>query len=108
MSNYCMYEAIKGTVPGCDETCLQGDRCAYYYVDPIVKIITEWKTEAGVTSPVLWKINYSKNKINIGTTRPGLFIGLRGRLIDKYKSKLNKELYGKIKDIEFTEFTDYA
>lgn len=107
MSNYCMYEAMKGTIPDCDKTCLQ-DHCAYYYVDPIAKIITEWKTEAKVTAPVLWKFNYSTNELNISTTRPGLLIGLHGRLINKYKSKFDEELYGKIKNIEFTECDDYA
>ncbi len=107
MSNYCMYEAIKGNVPDCDRTC-QGDCCAYYYVDPIAKIITEWKAEAGVTAPVLWKVNYLKNEINISTTRPGFLIGGHGRLINKYKSKFDEELHGKIKNIEFTECDDYA
>lgn len=69
----------------------------------ISDIIKEWKDEAGVKGVVLvGKSYYNDGKLKICTDRPGMMIGFRGELVNKYTEKLNKvDKY--IKEIEFVE-----
>lgn len=69
----------------------------------ISKIIKEWKEEAGVKGVVQICANYSsKKKLTICTDRPGLMIGYKGILVEKYKKKI-QEILSNIESIEFVE-----
>ena len=69
----------------------------------LTQIIKEWKDEAGVKGII--QINAYptvKDTLTICTDRPGLMIGMGGRLVDKYKEMIQKE-YPNIKKINFVE-----
>ena len=69
----------------------------------ISNIIKEWKDEAGVTGIIQVGVFPSFRKtIKICTDRPGLMIGYRGELVDKYKKKL-REINSNLESIEFVE-----
>lgn len=69
----------------------------------ISAIIKAWKDEAGVTGIIQVGMHYYKDgKLKICTNKPGLMIGFRGELVNKYTELLNKaDRY--IKGIEFVE-----
>lgn len=70
----------------------------------MANIIREWKREAGVKYPCLFKYNSVEHSITIFTSMPGFFIGRGGCLVDKYKKKLNSQLYvRRIETIKFVE-----
>lgn len=50
-------------------------------------ILGNWLEEAHVKHPVMFKINYKEERIEIYTDRPGYLIGRKGELIDKYRDK---------------------
>lgn len=101
--NRCFYKSVHGSFPKCDEKC---STCSYFYIDPLYTTIEEWKREAGVTNPVLWKFDRNRNKLCLYTTRPGYFIGYHGVLIEKYTNIL-KEKNCKIGDgIDLIECDD--
>ena len=66
-------------------------------------IIKAWKDEAGVTGIIQVGMHYYKDgKLKICTNKPGLMIGFRGELVNKYAEMLNKaDRY--IKEVEFVE-----
>ena len=76
-----------------------------YIVDAI---LIKWCTEARVDfHKVMYKISHIiptevGDKLYIHTSTPGLLIGLKGSLANKYKAELEKEAHGKV-DIEFVE-----
>lgn len=76
----------------------------------IQKTIKEWKKEAKVESPVLFKVRTLDNKTTlcIYTTRPGYLIGRAGKLFYKYKDILtgNSKTFGQIDDVTIFE-TEY-
>lgn len=76
----------------------------------ILKVLKEWKKEAGVKYPCLFKYIGSENKIIIYTSRPGFFIGYHGELVDKYKKKINDILRMKKEEItiNFVETASYT
>ena len=63
--------------------------------DDIQDIIKQWKDEVGITDTILYKYNYSINKLVICTTRPGILIGYNGATIKKYESLLRPMLLRK-------------
>ena len=69
----------------------------------ISAIIKAWKDEAGVTGIIQVGMHYYKDgKLKICTNKPGLMIGFRGELVNKYAEMLNKaDRY--IKEVEFVE-----
>ena len=69
----------------------------------ISAIIKAWKDEAGVTGIIQVGMHYYKDgKLKICTNKPGLMIGFRGELVNKYVELLNKaDRY--IKEVEFIE-----
>lgn len=67
------------------------------------KLIKEWKDEAGVKSIILiGAYPTARHKLKICTDRPGLMIGFHGKLINKYKNKI-QEKFPNIEEIEFIE-----
>ena len=57
------------------------------------EIIKEWKKEAfGRSFDETTVFHVEEDKIFIITKYPGLFIGYHGALIDKFQSKLDKEV----------------
>ena len=69
----------------------------------IANIIKEWKDEAGVNGIIMVSVFSSfRETIKICTDKPGLMIGYRGELVNKYKEKL-KEVNPKLEKIEFVE-----
>ena len=86
--NYCMYEPVHGAMPNCSNNCKE---CGYYYHDIFSDIIKEWRIEAKVETPVLYKYKrYDGGILIICTSRPGYMIGYHGQLIEKYKEKLSQ------------------
>lgn len=110
--NYCIYEPIHGKQANCNGVCQTADKfCPYYFVDTVLQIISDWKKEAGVESPVLYKFDHKGNKLILYTTRPGFMIGYHGRLYNKYLKLLQEDSIGTIyaaKGIEFVECDDGA
>ena len=90
--NRCMYESINGSSPDCNGACERGknNSCPYYYIDSIWNIFSEWKKEAGVKEPILWKFDRKRNNVCLYTTKPGYFIGLHGNLYQKYMTRLRE------------------
>ena len=80
----------------------------------IRNILKEWKCEAGIEKITDSKCFYfyrPEGTIVITTTNPGLFIGYKGTLIDKYRDILSKSFEHKELNehetpirIEFREF----
>ena len=68
-------------------------------------IIYEWKHAAGVNDLVTIS-SFPRSTLIICTTRPGLFIGRRGVLVDVYREKLRKILPD-LEHIEFVETDSY-
>lgn len=104
--DYCLFEPINGREPEWDCSERDCEKCSYWYIDSLVRIITTWKKEAGVTTPVLYKFDRKKKKIIIYSTRPGLMIGYHGQLVDKYKKLIQSDGIGKSyaeKGIDFVE-----
>ena len=85
--NYCMYKPVHGAMPTCSNNC---EECGYCYHDSFGDIIKEWRIEAKVENPVLYKYNSRDETLIICTSRPGYMIGYHGQLIEKYKEKLNQ------------------
>ena len=90
--NRCFYESMHGKPPYCDGACKKGkcNYCPYYYEDKVWNIMFDWKKEAGVTSPIVWKWNNKRNKVCLYTTRPGLLIGRGGEMYQKYVRLLSE------------------
>lgn len=66
------------------------------------KIFNAWMQEAGVRS-IQVDVNYDNNIVyTIYTDRPGLMIGYKGVLIDKYRKALQEEHFKNVL-IEFVE-----
>ena len=66
------------------------------------KIFNAWMQEAGVRS-IQVDVNYDNNIVyTIYTDRPGLMIGYKGSLIDKYKKALQEQHYRTV-EIKFVE-----
>ena len=74
-------------------------------MNKIIRIMKEWKKEAGVKEPVLLK--YRSGKLEIHTNRPGFMIGLHGRIVNKYTEILKNNVFG-FKELEFVETDFYA
>ena len=100
--NYCLYASVHGEMPTCNnEEC---QNCGYYFHDYFSDIIKEWRLEAKVDNPVLYKYDSLNKILIICTAWPGYMIGYHGKLIEKYQDKLNKAYISrKIKEIKFIE-----
>jgi len=93
MPNWCMYEAMHGIQPDCNGVCKAGTAiCQYFFVDPVTKIIGDWKREVHVNTPILWVRDRKRNKLCLYTTRPGYFIGLHGSTYQKYHALLKEAM----------------
>lgn len=66
----------------------------------ICKILKQWKEEAGVKYPTLFK--YRNGQLQIYTSSPGWYIGLHGCLVDKYRNIL-QEVIPSFKELLFVE-----
>lgn len=99
--NYCIYEPIHGNYPS---NCKECDGCIYNYHEPYGDIIKEWRKEAHVDIPVLYKYSFSKKELIICTSKPGYMIGYQGMLIDKYRKILEQHI--PIDTITFIECTN--
>lgn len=88
MADFCMYKPMHGEYPSnCEgKEC---EECSYFYKDPVIKIMEEWRDDAGIASPILWKYGDNKReKLIIYTRRPGLMIGFKGERINRFHEKL--------------------
>ena len=105
--NRCIFEPMNGRAPECDGVCKKGsEHCTYYFVDPVYKIMRDWKEEAGVNSPILWEMDYVTDKLIVCTIRSGLLIGKSGALVNKYRDRLNE--IGKASNgVSFVEASDW-
>lgn len=74
---------------------------AYEFNEEMEKVISKWSKEAG--RPAAYKFNFEKNEITLYTRCPGLFIGLAGETINRYKKELCELLYIKDIDVKFVE-----
>ena len=68
------------------------------YVDEILR---EWKTEAGITHIMLYKVR--NGIITIYTDRPGPLIGRMGERIYRFTEKLKTVPFPKITEIKLEE-----
>lgn len=59
----------------------------------IKSIIRQWKYEAGVDSPIMFKYD-SSGEITIYTSQPGFLVGKAGTIINKFKLIFQNELRG--------------
>lgn len=71
------------------------------------KILKEWKNEAGVKYPTLFKYDRTEKELIIYTSRPGLYIGVHGNLVDKYTKILQKEC-PELKMVKFVETAPFT
>ena len=102
--DYCMYKPVHGEFPTCSNNCKE---CGYHYHDSFGDIIKEWRIEAKVETPVLYKYDSRKQILTLCTSRPGYMIGYHGQLIEKYREKLNKTYVTRqVKEIKFIEVED--
>lgn len=98
--NYCTYKSVRGEMSSsCLGNCFD---CGYYYHDHLGDIIKEWRIEAKVENPVLYKYNSLDRTLTICTARPGYMIGYHGQLIEKYKEKFS-QIYKVVNEIKFVE-----
>ena len=74
-------------------------------IKELKSIIYEWKQTAGVNDLVTISA-FPRSKLTICTTRPGLFIGRGGVLVDEYREKLRKIL-PHLEYIQFVETDSY-
>lgn len=66
-------------------------------------IIQEWCNEAGKPVSIARDRHALDNTLRLYTQYPGLFIGVRGTLIEKYKKILKELHYEKVEIIELKE-----
>ena len=86
--NRCLYDRTED-LPEYNGVCKAGKSiCPYYFVDPILAIMTKWITEIGLGTPVLYKLDRKKKKMIVYTTEPGKMIGYNGTLVNKYNERL--------------------
>lgn len=64
------------------------------------EILDAWCKEAHLTEPIGYYNQY--HKLTIYTNRPGLLIGCKGKLINKYRAKF-REVFRPDAEIEFVE-----
>ena len=90
--NKCIYEPIHGSYPNCNGACKTGPdkHCPYYFIDDIWETMAQWKREAHVDTPIMWKFDRERNKMCVYTTRPGYLIGYHGGLVEKYRALLKE------------------
>ncbi len=73
----------------------------------IARIMKKWKEDAGVKYPCLFR--YRNGILEIYTSKPGLFIGKYGCLVNKYRNILKEELkssnFDNVRFIETDPFT---
>ena len=55
---------------------------------PIEKLIQDWCNKCNVVC--MTRLNYKDKIINIITNRPGIMIGYKGNLINKYREKIKE------------------
>ena len=71
------------------------------FYEDLKDLVTEWSKEAGIA--VAYKYDSGKNCMTMYTRCPGLFIGFKGELINKYRKKLCDFLFTKSCEIRFEE-----
>ena len=93
----------------CDGKCKFGkdNYCYFMYVDEVWHIMQEWKKEAGVKEPIIWKKDRKRNKVCLYTTKPGYFIGPYGALYEKYYEKLKDKNECFKNGLDFVDCDDY-
>lgn len=70
------------------------------------KVIQQWKDEAGVNEPIRFRYTFTfedKVLITIYCSRPGLMIGYKGQLIDKYRQLIQSDFICHEIEIRFEE-----
>ena len=58
----------------------------------IIPILQQWKEEAGVNEPILFRFSLIDNAITIFTNKPGYLIGKAGYLFNKFLEQFKQEL----------------
>ena len=58
----------------------------------VSKELAAWKMEAGVTTPLMYRLRYPHKELIIYTSQPGWLIGKGGKLIGKYTTLLQAKL----------------
>jgi len=88
----CIYEPIHGQFPDCDGACKKEkiNVCPYYFVDEVWHIMNDWRKDAGVIAPIVWRYDKKRSKVCLYTTRPGYFIGLHGERYQRFWQKLKE------------------
>jgi len=69
-------------------------------------VIQQWKNEAGLNEPIRFRYTFTlENKILIiiYCSRPGLMIGYKGQLIDKYRQLIQSNFICHEIEIRFEE-----
>jgi ribosomal protein S3 len=72
----------------------------------LMTVIKKWKNEAGVNEPIRFKYTFAlenKTLITIYCSRPGLMIGYKGQLIDKYRKFIQSNFICHELEIRFEE-----
>jgi len=78
-----------------------------YFEDKVTNIIREWKYEAKVFEPILFKYDWRTDNLNIYTSKAGTLIGFHGKTIYKYEPLL-KEMFTSMKEIKFIETSGFV
>ena len=85
--DYCVYEAVHGdNNRDCNGACNRGKDsfCPYYNVDKVWHIMNDWRRDARVTTPIIWRWDSRRNKVCLYTTHPGYFIGKSGERYQRF------------------------
>lgn len=109
--DHCIYSVAHGNAPNCKGACKTGlgEHCPYYFTDEFWHKMSDWKREAKIDTPVLYRFDNEQQKLYIYTTKPGYMIGKYGSLVEKYKLLLKEATLfnNKIENgIEFVECQD--
>lgn len=70
----------------------------------IQEILKDWKEESGINRVVQYQ--YRSGVLTIYTSQPGWFIGVGGKLVDKYKNILKRDVPD-FKELKFEETAWY-
>lgn len=63
-------------------------------MDDLMDILTQWKEEAHVASPIQFRIHHKTGTLSIFTNKPGYLIGREGILVQKYTDILRTAVKG--------------
>lgn len=67
----------------------------------LIKVLLDWKKECGDDNICLFDYRYGT--LTICTSRPGIWIGYRGKLVNKYKEIIQRDCYSSLQHVKFVE-----